>query len=499
MASIKTNIAANLVGKTWGALITILLIPLYIKYLGIESYGIIAFYGTLMGSLAVLDLGLSTTINRELAKFRAENRAIPDIRNLTFSLECIYWFIGIFVCLLIISLAGFIAVHWVKAEHLSLPEIKQSVMLTGAVFAFQWPISLYEGGLTGLDKQVLNNSITVVMGTLRAAGVIIILKYFSSTLSAFFIWQAALSFIYVLIMRRALWKAMPGHAIRAVFSGKSLATIRRFAAGMTGISLVTFFITQIDKIVLSKMLPLSQFGYYTLAFSVAAGIGLVSVPVSIPFFPRFSALVADGKTEELKKGYHRACKLTASFIFPICFVLIFFTRDILRIWTKDDLTAGNTYLLARILVIGSMLNALMVIPYNLLIAYGRTKFTIIQNTIAAIILVPMLFWWTNLYGALGATYVWLILNAGYVLISQPLMHHRLLKTELFAWYWNDTLLPAMIPLSVVLIIKYSLSCFLPDLQLNVFGIGCIFAITFALSVFSMPEARMWVKKIIKTG
>ena len=43
MPSIKINIAANLVGKIWAAVIAILLIPQYIKYLGIESYGLVGF------------------------------------------------------------------------------------------------------------------------------------------------------------------------------------------------------------------------------------------------------------------------------------------------------------------------------------------------------------------------------------------------------------------------------------------------------------------------
>src|SRR5450631_2625541 len=99
MSSIKINIAANLVGKIWSALIAILLIPLYIKYLGIESYGLVGFYGTLIGSMMLLNLGLSTTINRELAKFKSTNGKSKSVRDLTFSLEIIYWAIGIFISL----------------------------------------------------------------------------------------------------------------------------------------------------------------------------------------------------------------------------------------------------------------------------------------------------------------------------------------------------------------------------------------------------------------
>jgi len=497
MSSIKINIAANLVGKIWSAVIAILLIPQYIKYLGIESYGLVGFYGTLVGSMALLDLGLSTTINRELARFKSANGEPKAIRDLTFSLEILYWVIGIFISLLIVSLSSAIASHWVKAEHIPIPTVAESVMLMGAVIAFQWPISLYDGALTGLDKQVLNNSITVVMTTLRAAGVIIILRFFSATLEAFFLWQAAISFLYVLVMRIALWKVMPKHQQRPVFSKQELKTVWKFAAGMTGITLVTFFLMQIDKIVLSKILPLTQFGYYTLAFTIATSIGMIVGPISITFFPRFTGLIASGKTDELKNLYHQACKLMATFIFPICLVLLFFIQDIILIWTKNSVTMENTYMMARILIIGSMFNALMVIPYNLLIANGWTKFTIYQNSIAAIVLVPLLFWWTNLYGAMGATFVWLMVNAGYLLISQPLMHRRLLKKELSTWYWNDTIEPLAAPLATVLLIKISLQFFLPGFQLNLLLIGFIFAVTFAVSVWTMPDTRVFIKRFFQ--
>ncbi|MES1226881.1 MAG: oligosaccharide flippase family protein, partial [Bacteroidota bacterium] len=366
MPSIKINIAANLVGKVWAAVIAIVLIPQYIKYLGIESYGLVGFYGTLIGALSLLDLGLSTTINRELAKFRSgDGRSSKQIRDLTFSLETVYWAIGLGMCLLIICLSSFIAVHWVKVEQLPVPVISQSIMLMAAVVAFQWPISLYDGGLTGLDKQVLNNSITVIMTSIRAVGVLIILKYYSPTLQAFFLWQAASSLLYVVVLLWALWKNMPKDEQRPAFSKPQLKTIWRFTAGMTSIGLVTFFITQIDKVVLSKILPLSQFGYYTLAFAIASSISLIVGPISISFFPRFSGLVAAAKNTELVKLYHQACRLMATFIFPVCFVMLFFARDILLIWTKNLVTTENTYIIAQVLIVGSMLNALMVMPYYL--------------------------------------------------------------------------------------------------------------------------------------
>jgi hypothetical protein len=45
------------------------------------------------------------------------------------------------------------------------------------------------------------------------------------------------------------------------------------------------------------------------------------------------------------------------------------------------------------------------------------------------------------FGGVGAAFVWLALNLGYVAIGIPLMHRRLLPTEMSRWYWVDVLPP----------------------------------------------------------
>lgn len=489
MASIKKNIAANIIGRFWSAAIVILLTPIYIKYLGIEAYGLIGFYATLIGSMFILDLGLSITLNRELATFKSQNKSSKDVRNLTFSLECIYWLIGIVLSLLVIILSGFIATNWVNAEHLSTGTVKNAVMLMGIIVAFQWPISLYSGGLTGLEKQVLGNIIMVTMTTIRAAGVLVVIIFFSKSVLSFFLWQAVTTCMYVLIMRLALWKALPKGTGKARFSKTQIVVIWRFAAGMTGIGLVTFFLTQIDKIMLSKILPLSQFGYYTLAFSLASSLSLLSSPISIAYFPRFAEFFAARRNEELKTAYHNASKLITVLLCPFCFFLLFFMRDILIIWTKDALTTDQVCLLAQLLVSGYMFNAFMIIPYQLLIATGWTKFALIQNTIAALLMVPLLVWLTYKYGAKGAASVWLIINTGYVFISQPLIHRRLLQGELQSWYIKDTLFPMLPSFICLLSIKYLVYYFLPEVHLNLFFLGSFFLLAMVVSAINLPRRK----------
>ena len=57
----------NFLGRGWGALLSIALTPVYIKFLGIEAYGLIGVFITLQSLLSILDMGLGTAANREMA------------------------------------------------------------------------------------------------------------------------------------------------------------------------------------------------------------------------------------------------------------------------------------------------------------------------------------------------------------------------------------------------------------------------------------------------
>jgi hypothetical protein len=49
LLSIRRNIIANYVGQLYATLIGILLVPLYVGYMGVEAYGLDGFYTMLQG------------------------------------------------------------------------------------------------------------------------------------------------------------------------------------------------------------------------------------------------------------------------------------------------------------------------------------------------------------------------------------------------------------------------------------------------------------------
>src|SRR2546428_5585016 len=126
MTGLKQNILANLVGQAWSVLLSLALIPFYIKFLGVEAYGLIGFYVMLQGILQVLDLGLSPTMNRELARYSVLTEKAGEARDFVRTLEVGYWLIGVAIGWGVLTAASFIATHWVKASAISLREVQQA-------------------------------------------------------------------------------------------------------------------------------------------------------------------------------------------------------------------------------------------------------------------------------------------------------------------------------------------------------------------------------------
>jgi O-antigen/teichoic acid export membrane protein len=490
MTLIKKNIAANFTGSIWQALMGLVFIPLYIKFMGVESYGLIGIFATLQAIFVILDMGLSATLTREMARLSVLPGREQEMRNLVRSLEVLYWCVAIFIGMSIMTISSFIAHQWVKAGQLSPQIIEQALRIMGFAMALQWPASFYSGGLSGLQRQVLLNAINIAMSTLRGAGAVLILWLISPTIQAFFSWQIITSVINTFLLAFFLWHKLPRTEVRPSFQKQLLAGVWRFAAGMSGISALATILTQLDKVILSKMLTLEMFGYYTLGGVFAMSLYRLIGPVFSAVYPRFTQLVSLADQDGLKQLYHASCQFMSVLILPASVVVAMFSYEIMLIWTQNQMTAEKSHVLVSILICGTALNGLMNIPYGLQLAHGWTRLALSANLIAIIMLAPMIIFMTFQYGALGAASVWVILNGGYVLIYIHFMHRRLLPREKWIWYWHDVSLP-LIPSLLIpglgrIFIDGHISQFTTIIYLIIISIS-----TLAITAITTKTTRIW--------
>src|SRR6267154_596513 len=387
----KLDLAVNFTRVGWSVLIQIACVPFYLRFLGIEAYGLIGFYLMLQAMLQVLDFGLTPTVNREMARYSVQPEKAAEARDLVRTLEVAYWLIGVAIGAVIWAAAPGIAANWIKGGAISSRTVSHAVMIMGLVSVFQWPLSLYQGALMGLGRQVLFNSFRIAMVTLTQGGSILVLWLLSPTITAFLIWQLIVSVVHSFLIVILLWSSLPHSDRPPRFNLRIVGKIWHFAAGVSGITLIGLALTQIDKLVVSKLLPLKVLGYYTLAWAVANGLLAISGAVFNVVFPLFSAQVAAGDEAEIRRSYHRSSQLMAVIILPAAAVLSLFSFDILRMWTRSHDAALNAAPILSILMIGSALNALLYLPYALQLAYGWTRLNLVWGLISMAIFVPVMF------------------------------------------------------------------------------------------------------------
>lgn len=437
--TIGRNLLAGLTNSIWSALIGLAVVPFYLNYLGIEAYGLIGFFVTTQALLQLLDMGMAPTINREVARCSASGE-LKEAGKLLHTLAVVYWGMAAVIAMLLLVLAPLIAEYWLQSKQLSAQTITHAVMLMGLVVACRWPIGLYQGALIGAQRMTISSGINMTMVTIGSVGAVAVLAFVSPTIEAFFIWQACVGLVYAVVMRTAAWRII-GKTARNSFDVGTLKSVWRFTAGMSGIGLTALVFTQLDKVILSKMLELGEFGHYMLATVVVSGLYVLISPLFNVMYPRFSALVVTGETGKLVELYRLGTRMLATVLFPIAMVLAFFAEDLVHVWTGDPVIAASVAPVIALLVIGSALNGVMYFPYALQLAYGMTWIPLTINVVLMCFLVPTIVYLAQGYGALGGAMAWMIAEVVYVLLGPWLTHRYILKGLASKWFLQDVCLP----------------------------------------------------------
>ena len=489
--SLRKNIVSNFAGQGWSFLVGMVAVPFYIRFIGVEGYGLVGFYGALRAVLnSFLDFGLTATINREVARYTASPTKIVQTRDLVRTLEIAYWCIGLVLGLIIYLSAPLISTYWIRSEIIPVSTIENIITIMGIITFIQWPLTLYQGGLIGLQKIVLLNGINVTVATLRGVGGILAVWLFPSPLIAFFIWQIILSLIQLSLTTYYLWQNLPPGIQTPRFRTSIIAEIWRFALGMSGTSVFSFFLTQTDKVLLSKILTLENFGYYSLAVTLNDQLQLVNPQITQPLFPRFSTLVLTDDRGELRELYHKASQLVAVVILPVAGTAAFFSRELIYLWTQDKQIASVVAPIATFLFAGTALLNLTDIPLNLTVAYGWVKLIFYRSFGLSVLFVPLVVVLSLRYAGVGAALAWFLIYLVQLLVLPWFIHRKILYGELKHWYIHDVGLPVILTLVILSLARWLMPLNLSFLQ-YVIVIGVIVLTNFGVLALSAKEVRTW--------
>ena len=445
---LRRNVIANYLGTAWSMLMGIAFLPAYIRYLGIEAYGLIGVFTLLQVWLSLLDFGLTPAVSRETSRTTRPGYEAQRIRELLRSIEVIVLCIAALTCAVIWLSSDWLASAWLRSEHIPNDVVARTCSLMGVVAALKFVENVYRASLIGLQRQVELNVATSIFATVRGAGAVGVLAFVSDSIVSFFIWQALVSTIASICLSALVYRALPKTPEPARFSFSTLKGTWQFSLGAFAIAFFGTLLSQADKIVLSRLLSLTDFGYYTLAATLASYVRVIAQPIDQAVYPKFVQFMEEDQTVQLADLYHKSTQLSVVLMGGVAISLAVFGKVFLDLWARDPDLTNRTYPIMWIITIGMLANGLMHGPYYLQLAAGWTSLLVKTNIIMAVSLIPLIWFVTNRYGAIGAAFTWLLVNGIYLLVVVQFMHRRLLVKEKRAWYVNDVALPLLCALCV---------------------------------------------------
>ena len=441
--SLKKNILASYASQIYVTLVGILILPLYLKYMGAEAYGLVGFFTMLQAWFNLLDMGLTPTVARETARFRGGATDALNYRRLLRALQLIFFAVALLGGGAMFVFSGHIADGWLKVQTLPLAQVQLALQLMAVGVALRWMSGLYRGCISGSERLVWLGSFNAFIATLRFVGVLPVLVWVGHSPTVFFTYQVLVAVVELVgLAAKAydLFPAMPpgqqlGWSPASLFA--PIRPVLKFSLTIAFTSSVWIAVTQTDKLVLSKLLPLADYGYFTLAVLAASGVMMISGPISSALLPRMARLQAEGDEAGLINLYRNATQVVAVIAMPACLILAFFPEQVLWAWTGDAHAATQAAPVLRLYALGNGFLAMAAFPYYLQYAKGDLKLHLIGNSIFVLLLIPTMTWSTCQFGTNGAGYAWLCTNAAYFLLWVPTVHAKFAKGLHTKWFVQD--------------------------------------------------------------
>lgn len=492
--SLRRNVVANYLGQMYLMAVGIVMLPIYLRYMGPEAYGLVGFYTMLNAWFVLLDAGFTPVLARETARFRGGATDAGHLLGLVKALHIIFLMVGVIAAVVFWLSSGYVATHWLNIENLPYSDVRQCVILIGLIIPLRWISGLYRGVINGFERQVWVAGFNFAVGTLRFVAVVLVLELYSSGPVAYFGYQLGVAVAELGCLMWTAHRLLPHRSEgRHVTPLEALRAVAGMAFSMAFTSALWVVLGQYDKLVLSMVLPLSEFGFYSLAAMLASGIHLISVPIGQAVLPRLTKFHAAGDRVSFLHLYRKASRLLSLTVGTAAVTMAIFSWPLLWMWTGDAEAALKGTKILSVYAIGYGCFSLIMITYFMQSALGDLR----MQTVANLVMIATMMIGVTIVAsrgdALSVVCFWSGAMVLYSILFIPFVH-RIFVDEIWkAWLLRDV----CVILAALVLPAVTLRFLVPDSESRLAAAILIAASAtsgIGLAFFTTPEAWNVIEK-----
>jgi len=365
------NTLWNLVGNGAPVIVAVFSMPILIRGLGKDRFGVLALAWALIGYAGLFDLGVGRALTQLVAKKLGcgEEREVPSLAWTSLLLMLLLGVLGAVVVMVISP--------WLVQHALKVPGALQVETLRSFnLLALSLPVVITTTGLRGLleahQRFALANALRIPMGVFTFVGPLLVLP-FSRTL---------VPVIAVLVLGRVLgcaghlwacFRVMPALRREASFDWSSIPPLLSFGGWMTVNNVVGPLMLYVDRFVIGSILSIAAVAYYTAPVDIVLRLVIIPSAVVGVLFPAFATSL-HREPDRSALLLARGLKYVFLAMFPVVLFLVSFAHETLRLWLGPAFEHEGAVVLS-LAAAGIFVNSLSTVPFVLIQSAGRPDLT----------------------------------------------------------------------------------------------------------------------------
>ena len=434
--------------QIYSALISVMLIPIYVAKVGVEGFGLIGFFYLLQNVMQVFDAGLGGSLARQASVTKKNSILYSKFIKQFMVVVAIFFIVSSAVFVLGAVNREIVAEKWL-VSNLDMSVLSLSVLSIFSILSLRYLSGPFRSGLIGLERHMPLSIINFFIVSLRFPGGLVVLFQYENSLVAYFIYQIFVALfeliILILYFVQQSKKILLSDKIEIDLQQNhtSLKSLLLFSGQLSLLSVTWVVVSQIDKLVLSKYINLEEFGYYSMAVSVSAVIMMFSAPLSQILMSRLTVLITSHKKNEYISLYAKSYTNVVICLVPVSVFLYVFSEDVIFLWTGDEKIALLSSFYTSWLVLGNVISVLMTLVFLLQYSVGRLKAHTTVYLVYSIFIIPLSVIIAQQFKGEGAVLFWFLHNLILFVVWGGMVHYKFIN-GFNGYLWFRVLMPTYI-------------------------------------------------------
>lgn len=397
------NVILNLVGQGVPLVVALFAIPVLVRGLGTDRFGVLTIAWMVIGYFSLFDFG----IGRALTKLVAEKLGVAQHSEIAPLVWTAMLMMGLLGALGALSVA--LLTPWLVGSVLNIPAVLQEeTRLAFYLLAVAVPIVISTAGLRGVLEALqcfgIINALRIPLGAFMFLGPLLILPFS----------QSLFPVVGVLVFARVVaWLLHGWYCVRVMPTLRKsqvrramVSPLFRFGAWMTVSNVVSPLMVYVDRFLIGSVLTVAAVAYYTAPYEIITKLLVVPSALVGVLFPAFSVGLA-ATPERVPALFGRGIKYVMLALFPPVVLAVTFAHETLNWWLSPEFASHSTSVM-QWLAIGILANGVAHIPFSLLQGAGRPDLTAKLHIVELPIYLTLVWVLMKNFGINGVAMAWVL-------------------------------------------------------------------------------------------